>query len=91
MTKLLKKASGWRWQEEKSGTFDRLRTDLATARVLAPFRDDLPVEEFTDASGVSLGAVLMQPHAEGLRPVAYISRRLMPRSDITRTNRRYSP
>ena len=77
LTKLLKKASGWRWQEEEAGAFDRLRTALATAPVLAPFRDDLPVEIFTDASGVGLGAVLMQPHVEGLRPVAYISRRLV--------------
>jgi hypothetical protein len=77
LTRLLKKAAKWRWEEEESGAFDDLRTALATAPVLAPFRDDLPVEVFTDASGVGLGAVLMQPHEEGLRPVAYVSRRLV--------------
>ena len=77
LTRLLKKAAKWRWGEEEAGAFDNLRNALATAPVLAPFHDDLPVEMFTDASGVGLGAVLMQPHEEGLRPVAYVSRRLV--------------
>lgn len=68
-----------------------IKLALTSAPVLKPFDYRLPVVIDTDASGICLGAVLLQPHPSvssttktSLHPVAYDSHKLTP------TQSRYS-
>lgn len=65
--------------------FEALKKALSSESALACFRLDAPTYLVTDASPVGLGAILLQDQGENeRRPIAYISRSLMP------TERRYS-
>ena len=57
---------------------------LCTASVLQFPDPKLPYTIVTDASGTATGGVLMQDQGDGLRPLAFLSRRLKP------TEQRYS-
>jgi hypothetical protein len=73
-------------QENKTKTFTlskdaehaflTLKTMLTSAEVLMHFNPLLPIQIRTDASGKGLGAILVQQHPEGWKPVAYASRAL---------------
>ena len=58
--------------------FRRLKQLITTAPVLLLPRRDLPFVLVTDASDVSLGAMLCQDIGHGLQPVAYASKKLTP-------------
>lgn len=67
------------WGDKEQTAFETLKELLSTEPILkAPDFSKLFVLR-TDASSTSIGAVLMQQHAEVLHPVAYASRRLLPR------------
>lgn len=74
LTELTRKDS-FQWHEEATIAFGQLKKALTSAPVLAlpDFTKAFIIE--TDASGVGLGAVLMQDH----HPLAYISRTLSPK------------
>ena len=72
MTRLLQKEEKFNWTLECEATFHTLRTLLTTAPVLAQPDIEKPFDVFCDASGISLGGVLMQ---EG-QVIAYASRQL---------------
>jgi hypothetical protein len=74
MTKLLKKGVKFVWSEACEKAFHTLRQYLTSAPVLVQPDNSKPFEVFYDASGTSLGCVLMQ---EG-RVIAYASRALRP-------------
>ena len=64
------------WQKEQERAFRQLQAAVCTAPVLA-LPD--PKKEFivqTDASGYATGAVLLQRHADGLRPLAFLSKKM---------------
>ncbi|KAJ8016400.1 hypothetical protein DPEC_G00006830 [Dallia pectoralis] len=74
LTGLLGKNREFKWTSECQQAFAILKQALGEAPVIAP---PVPSEPFildTDASNVSMGAVLAQPGPEGERVVAYFSR-----------------
>ena len=72
MTRILQKYEKFVWTPECEEAFHKLRTLLTSAPVLAQLDIEKPFDVFCDASGISLGCVLMQ---EG-RVITYASRQL---------------
>lgn len=74
LTDLLKK-DGFLWNAKAADAFAALKLALTSAPVLALPNYTLPFVVETDASGTSIGAVLMQDD----HPIAFISKGLAPR------------
>ena len=75
----------WKWTESEENAFREVKSCLTRAPVMAYFTPGLPTRIMTDASPVSLGAILEQKQSDGeYRPVYYVSRKL------TDTESRYS-
>ena len=66
------------WQGPQQQAFEAVRAALATPPILKLFDPALPSKVAADASGVAVGGVLLQQHAEVWHPVAYYSRKLSP-------------
>lgn len=71
-----KEPFGDRWDESCTESFEKIKECLTNAPVLAFADPDKPYMLHVDASLTGLGAVLYQEHPEGLRPVAFASRKL---------------
>ncbi|KAG1937128.1 interleukin-1 receptor accessory protein-like 1-A, partial [Pimephales promelas] len=69
---------GSRWTDQCDAAFQRLKTCLTQAPVLAFADVQKPYILHVDASLDGLGGVLYQEHEKGLHPVAFISRSLSP-------------
>ena len=70
------------WIPECAAAFDQLKDSLCLSPVLKSPDWDKPFILQTDASDRGVGAVLSQPDADGGdRPVAYFSRKLLPREE----------
>ena len=78
MTDLTKKDRKFVWDEEADKSFNRLKAAMVTAPVLQLPDFDREFVVTTDASEVSVGAILQQDHGNGLQPVCYESRKLNP-------------
>lgn len=68
-----------KWSDAMDMSFNSLKQCMSEAPVL---RLPDPTKEYvvrTDASNIGLGAALMQEHEGVLHPVAYLSRKLLPR------------
>jgi Reverse transcriptase (RNA-dependent DNA polymerase)/RNase H-like domain found in reverse transcriptase len=75
---LTKKSKQWSWNEDEEQAFQALKTICTSYPVLrTPDWSKQFVLE-TDASGFALGAVIMQEYEDGLHPVAFHSRSLLP-------------
>ena len=86
--RLLKKNVPWQWTKTEDDAFRKLKDALCSTEVLAYYSPDQPLVLQTDASGVGLGAVLLQRNGNGdLLPVAYASRTpLLRQNAITQTS-----
>ena len=78
MTDLTKEGMPWKWDEEEENSFCELKRSLVVAPVLKMPDFDRLFVVTTDASLVSVGAILAQDFGQGLQPVAYESRKLNP-------------
>lgn len=78
LTKLLKKHNRFKWTEEQTTAFDRLKTCLTEAPVLACPDFEKPFTLQTDASDLGLGVALTQNLQGGDHIIAYASRTLTP-------------
>jgi hypothetical protein len=74
LTNLTRKDKRWEWTSECQEAFEKVKHALTNAPVLAPPELEKPFELVSDASGVGLGAVLLQ---DG-RLMAFESRKLLP-------------
>ena len=68
----------WQWTDKEEYAFNELKKSLVVAPVLRIPQFELPFVVTTDASLVSVGAILEQDFGQGLQPVAYESRKLNP-------------
>ena len=78
MTELTKEKVPWKWTQTEENSFNELKKSLVIAPVLRMPNFDLPFVVTTDASLVSVGAILEQDFGQGLQPVAFDSRKLNP-------------
>ena len=78
LTDLTKKDQKFVWNDDADKAFNRLKTAMVTAPVLQLPDFDREFTVTTDASEVSVGAILQQNFGNGLQPVCYESRKLNP-------------
>ncbi|XP_062586907.1 uncharacterized protein LOC134248532 [Saccostrea cucullata] len=81
LTDLLRKSqpTELKWTEREVQSFKKLKEALMTAPVLVNPNFNLPFVLQTDASNNAIGAVLSQQLPDGDHPVAYLSKKLLPR------------
>jgi hypothetical protein len=72
LTEIVKKAVGFKWGEEQENAFSLLKSKLISTPLLSLPDFNKAFEIECDASGISIGAVLMQEK----RPIAYFSEKL---------------
>ena len=78
LTDLTKESVSWQWTHKEENAFCTLKRSPVLAPVLHMPNFDLSFVVTTDASLVSVGAILEQDFGQGLQPVAYESRKLNP-------------
>ncbi|CAB0002844.1 unnamed protein product [Nesidiocoris tenuis] len=76
LTSLLGKKRDWKWSKEQDRAFNRLKSALTSAPVLARPNFELPFTLQTDASQNGIGAALTQVHDGEERVITYCSRSL---------------
>jgi len=85
LRKLTRSNTTWRWTVTEEACFQRLKKVVTSSYVMAHFDKNLRTKVVTDASGIGLGAMLLQEHEENnWKVVIYISR------GLTDVERRYS-
>ena len=72
LTEIVKKSMGFKWDSEQDRAFIEIKERLCGAPLLALLDFSKTFEIEYDASGISIGAVLMQEK----RPIAYFSEKL---------------
>ena len=78
MTELTKKDAAFEWTEKVESAFVHLKKQLVNAPILKLPNDNAEFILTTDASDFAVGAVLSQLGEEGLQPVAFESRKMIP-------------
>ena len=84
LRELLKKNREWLWGPDQDHALKQLKEELTKPTVLALYNPARDVKISADASSFGLGAVLLQKHEGGWKPVAYASR------SMTEAEKRYA-
>jgi len=78
MTALLKNDAHFEWGEKQELALKELKTAITNAPILANPDPELQFSVVTDSSGFAIGAALCQDDGTGSRPVAFMSKKLLP-------------
>ena len=78
LTKTLTQGSKFIWTPAAQIAFEQMIDALCSAPVLVLPDPTKPYVVTTDASGYALGACLMQDHGNGLQPIVYMSKKMLP-------------
>ena len=84
LRELLSPKRTWIWGQPQAESFEKLKAELATPKVLAHYDVTADTKISADASSYGLGAVLLQRHNGEWKPIAFASR------SLTDTERRYA-
>ena len=76
LRQLLQKDKKWVWSKQCQTSFDKLKSEILSDRVLIPFNPSLPVSLACDASPTGIAGVLSHVINDEERPIAFISRSL---------------
>ena len=76
LRELLKKDAKFIWTDRQSKAYEILKSELTSDSVLAYYDPVKPCILVTDACNTSIGAILLQKHPDGERPVEYVGRSL---------------
>lgn len=75
--RLLSKGKKFYWSSEAERSFQRIKGEMTSDRILMTYNEDLPLILATDASPVGLVAVLSHKLPDGTeRPICFASRSL---------------
>ena len=76
LTELLHKDTPFTWNEPQQQAFQQLKDTMMKKPVLILPDPSKPFVLTTDASGYAVGATLSQDQGDGLRPIAYLSKKM---------------
>ncbi len=76
LTELLQKDKPFVWNEPQKKAFQQLKDTMMKQPVLTLPDSSKPFVLTTDASGYAVGATLSQDQGNGLRPIAYLSKKM---------------
>ena len=68
--------NAWTWTATQQGSFNKLKEEISSPRVLALYDTLARAKISADTSAYGLGAVLLQKHQNKWHPVAFASRAL---------------
>jgi len=74
----LKGKQDWKWEEEEQNAFETLKARITEEPVLALPQREGQFRVEVDASGYAIGGVLSQEQAGKWRPIAFLSRTMIP-------------
>lgn len=78
LTGLLRKAISFKWTSECQSAFEALKTLLCSTPVLVAPQFEKPFLLEVDASGIGVGAVLLQTGEDGLNhPISFFSKKFL--------------
>lgn len=78
LTRLLTKNSTFQWDAKAEEAFNNIKQAFQGADILTHFDPNLETIIETDASDFAISAILSQYHDKLLRPVAFMSRKMIP-------------
>ncbi|CAI7893870.1 unnamed protein product [Closterium sp. NIES-54] len=78
LTDLFRQGAAFQWGRPQQTAFNSIKSALTSAPVLTVADPSRPYFIWTDASDVTVGAILCQDHGHGMQPLAFESRKLQP-------------
>ena len=78
ITELLQKEKPFHWGTEQQKAFEKLKAAISQQPVLILPDPSRPYVVTTDASGFAVGATLSQDVGQGLQPIAFLSKKMLP-------------
>ncbi len=78
LSELLKKENAFNWEPKHQSAFDSIKQVMIKQPTLVIPREDKEFVVHTDASAFAIGASLNQDHGNGLQPIAFLSKKLLP-------------